>query len=38
MFAHKVFRYASDDRATHEAAVAYGLGVGVPQQQLDWEG
>jgi hypothetical protein len=36
VFAGRVFRYAKGDRASRDAAVAYGRAVGVPEHQLDW--
>jgi hypothetical protein len=38
VFAGRVFRYRRGDRAGHEAAVAHGRSVGVPEHQLDWAG
>jgi hypothetical protein len=35
-FAGRVFRYAREDDAAHDEAVAYGRARGVPDPQLDW--
>lgn len=36
VFADRVFRYRSGDRAGRAEAVAYGLTVGVPAHQMEW--
>jgi hypothetical protein len=36
IFSDKVFRYAREDDAGHEQAVAYAQAVGVPLAQCDW--
>jgi hypothetical protein len=37
IFSDRVFRYPHGDPAGRAAAVEYGLSVGVPARQLDWE-
>lgn len=36
VFADKIFRYATGDRAAHREAVAYALAAGTPKHQIDW--
>ena len=36
-FAGKVFKYARGDQAARDKVIEYGLSVGVPRHQLDWE-
>jgi hypothetical protein len=36
IFPHRVFRYAREDDARHDQALAYAQSVGVPTQQCDW--
>ena len=38
VFAGKVFRYQVGDEAARREAVEYGLAVGTPPHQLDWDG
>ncbi len=37
VFADRVFRYVPGDEQARQEAIAYGLGRGVPLEQLDWE-
>jgi hypothetical protein len=37
IYADRVFRYASGDRAARTEAQDYGRSVGVPEHQLDWD-
>ncbi len=37
VFPGRVFKYAKGGGSTTEEAVAYGISVGVPKHQLDWE-
>ncbi len=37
IYAHRVFRYRSGDKAGRAEAEAYGRSVGVPEAQLDWD-
>jgi hypothetical protein len=37
IYARRVFRYASGDKAARAEAEEYGRSVGVPEPQLDWD-
>jgi hypothetical protein len=37
VYAGRVFRYASGDKAARAGAEEYGRSVGVPEPQLDWD-
>jgi hypothetical protein len=37
IYASRVFRYASGDKAARAEAEEYGRSVGVPEPQLDWD-
>jgi hypothetical protein len=37
IFAGRVFRYTSGDKAARTQAEEYGRSVGVPESQLDWD-
>jgi predicted ester cyclase len=37
VFPGRVFKYSRGNQASRDEAIAYGLSVGVPRHQLDWE-
>ena len=37
VFPRKIFKYAKGRESRADEAIAYGLSIGVPKHQLDWE-